>query len=104
MNDSIEIKRSDLPHAAPSLEFPECIAVEGVSHSVWPITRGAANQARLDAYEYLAAAEAIDSALLSDRREAVCVELGCPGLYPTLIESAPMKRAIDRIIELESAA
>lgn len=103
------IRRSELPKV-------EIIDRDGIPHvdvgsphGTWalgPKTDPARN--RSYGLEYLVVSEAIQEwhareaeMRLYKRRDELAAELGCPGLYPTLIHNAPMKLAIDRIIALE---
>lgn len=102
------IRRSELP----KVEYIERdgkthVQVNGSEAGTWPVKNNAAANRRWG-LEYLAASIAIQEwhereaeRALDKRRDELATELGCPGLYPTLIHNAPMKLAIDRIIELE---
>lgn len=110
LSRNIVIPRSELPKA-------KVIERNGATHvdcgsdwGTWKIQN--VDRMRIIALDHVAAwvtaeewnaKESAKNAARNIRRDEVCEELGCPGLYPTLISTAPMKLAIDRIIDLEAA-
>jgi hypothetical protein len=98
------IHRDELPKASPNSEGN--VEVEGVDHSVWPVSRATATRARRDALESLSAAEAIEANLpdpIDARRDELARNLVGDGGYAYRFAEAPLKLAIDTIIELEAS-
>lgn len=107
LREFVVIPRAELPSTTADTSI-HSMEVDGVSHSVWPLTMAAADQAYRDALEYLAAAEGIkrwtskQEVLKRDkaqRRDELAAEFTAVNSYGGLLPYT--QKLIDRIIELE---